>query len=127
MNFDIFQDASHVFSLVLFVQPDDFDGKRGQIEKLGNQKNIQMVVQPCPYEGIEFLYRVSEGLIGHHTSIDKEVFWQAIELRGDVTEQIRKQISKHHHNYLVSILEQDAKKVEAEGKVLESLSEYYIS
>ena len=125
MNFDVFQDPKKKFSIVLFVQTNDFANKKLQIEGLGRQRNVRLVVQPCPYEGIEFLYRVADQLIGHHTSLDKEVFWQAIALAEDVPDDVFKRLSEHHHRYLVAILEQNAEQVATEGRVLESLSEYY--
>ncbi len=126
MNFSAFQDASKFFSVVLFIQEEDFDSRRTEIEALGKQKNVRLVIQPCPFEGIEFLYRVGHELIGHQVSVDNQVFWQAIELKRDTPPDVFARISEHHHNYLVAILEQDTKKVSKEGKVLESLADYYV-
>ena len=125
MRFRGFEDKTRVFSIVLFVQPDDVERLRVDLEELGSLLNVQLVVQPCPFEGIEFLYRVAHELVRHRVSMDKELFWQAIELKKDTTEETVKRISDHQHQYLCGILEQDPKKVEREGKVLRSLSAHF--
>ena len=125
MNFDAFKDPNQTFSIILFLQPADLDEKRPDLESLGKQRNVRLVIQPCPFEGIEFLYRVSAQLYGHQVSIDKDVFWQAIALKSNVPLDTLATISDHHHRYLCAILEQDTKKVTQEGKALESLAEPY--
>ncbi len=125
MSWEIFQDPSKCFSVVLFVQESDFSSRQKEIERLGNQRNVRLVVQPCPYEGIEFLSRIGHQLIGHEVSSDKELYWLAIELRADVPDSTFEEISNQHIEYLTAILEQKAEKVEQKGKLLRSYIEQY--
>jgi hypothetical protein len=127
VNFDIFLDTSKHFSIVLFIQSDALERKRGEIERLGEAAHVKLVVQPCPFEGIEFLYRVSVELPGQKVSIDREVYWHAIELKGDTPENQFRKISDQHYEYLLAILEQDAPRVLRARKALESLAQNYLA
>ena len=126
MNLAVFKDPSKLFSLVMFIQPSDVEAKKSEFEPVGKQRNVKLVVQPCPYEGIEFLYQVSGDLIGHHISADKALFWQAIALKGDTPPVAFSKISEHHYGYLCAILEQDTQRVARERGSLESLSEFFL-
>jgi len=121
VNLDQFSDDSKCFSVVLFVQPEDIKLKEGVIKKCGDQKNVRLVVQPCPYEGIEFLYRVSLDIPGHQTSVDTDIFWQSIAVRQNIPNEAFSKLSKHHYEFLHAILEQDVNKVMQEKRALEAL------
>lgn len=127
MNFDLFQDASKRFSIILFVQLGDFESKRGEIEKLGAQPHVKVVVQPCPFEGIEFLYRVAVELPGQQISIDREIYWHAIALKAGTPDAQLGKISDQHYECLLAILEQDATRVLWARKALESLTQNYLA
>ncbi len=126
MKLNLFNNPQKKFSIVIFLQPKDLEEKKGEIEQLGKQGNVKLVVQPCPYEGIEFLYRIPVDLPGHRVSIDKEVFWQSIEVQGDIPADQFSELSKHHCEYLVAIVEQDVPKMMRERKVVESLARKFI-
>ena len=121
MENKIFSNPSKTFSVVMFIQEDTFRRMRKELEVFANQRNVKFVVQPCPYEGIEFLYQVELDLTHAMVSQEKEFFWHAIELKKNLGADVLDKISTHHHQFLVSILQNDSKSVESERKVLESL------
>ncbi len=121
MNNKLFTNPAKTFSVVLFIQEDTFHSMKMDLEAIGRQKNVKLVVQPCPYEGIEFLYQVELDLPHSHVSQEKEFFWHALELKRNLTPDDLEKIANHHHQFLVSILQNDSKQVEKERKVLESL------
>jgi hypothetical protein len=121
MNKKTFQNPAKIYSVVMFIQEDTLKAMRQEIEDLGKQKNVLLVVQPCPYEGIEFLYQVEFNFPGSIVSQEKEFFWLSLEFKGSLTKAQVQEISDHHYQYLVSILQNDTKQVEKERKILESL------
>jgi hypothetical protein len=121
MDNKIFQNPLKTFSIVMFIQEDTFQGLRRDIEQLGKQRNVKFVVQPCPYEGIEFLYQVDLDFPSSLASEETELYWHAIELKKNLPADVLNEISNHHHQFLVSILQNDSKKVEKERKALQSL------
>jgi hypothetical protein len=125
MKWKEFQDLSKCFSVVLFVQEGDWEHRRSDVEKLGKQRNVILVVQPCPYEGVEFLARVGHDLVGSMVSTEKDLFWHAIVLDARVSKATFTEVSKQHHEYLCAILEQDAHKVGVKAKLLRSYIESY--
>lgn len=127
MNFESFQDTSKCFSVVLFIQAEDVEKKRGEIEALGAQANVKLVVQPCPFEGVEFLYRVAVELPGQQVSMDQDVYWNALHLTKEIPDTEFGKISEQHYEYLVAILEQDANRVLRARKGLESSAQKYLA
>lgn len=121
MDKKLFQNPSKFFSIVMFIQEDTFKRMRSELESLGNQKNVKLVIQPGPYEAIEFLYQVDLDFANGHISQEKEFFWHVLEFKRNLLPDAVNDISDHHHNFLVSILESDTKKVEKERKALELL------
>lgn len=121
MDSKTFSNPAKTFSVILFIQEDTFRRMRRDLETLGKQRNLKIVVQPCPYEGIEFLYQVQLNIPNSHTSLEKEFFWHALELKKNLAADVLEKISGHHHQFLVSILQNDSKLVEKERKELESL------
>jgi hypothetical protein len=117
----LFQNPAQTFSVIMFLQEDTFRNLQKDIEMFGKQKNIKLIVQPCPYEAIEFLYQVNLEFPKSFESEEKEIFWHAIELKRNLPLETLDKISVHHHQFLVSILQNDSKKVEKERKALESL------
>jgi len=126
MEFSIFQNSKRYFLVSLFIDQSELEKSLAQLEALGNQKNVKLVVQPCPYEGVEFLYRVSDGLIGHFISMEKDVFWEAIEFKPGSDNSIVDKVAEHHVNYLTAILEQDPTKVKEEAIKLKEYEEYLV-
>ncbi len=121
MDNKLFQNPAQTFSVIMFLQEDTFRNLQKDIEMFGKQKNIKLIVQPCPYEAIEFLYQVNLEFPKSFESEEKEIFWHAIELKRNLSAETLDKISVHHHQFLVSILQNDSKKVEKERKALESL------
>ena len=73
MELSLFKDAKRTFAVCLFIENSDLQKKMKILENLGNQRNVKLIVQPCPFEGIEFLYRISKDLVGHFQSLEKDV------------------------------------------------------
>lgn len=121
MDSKVFSNPAKTFSVIMFIQEDTFRRLRGELELIGKQKNVKFVIQPCPYEGIEFLYQVELEMTNAHISQEKEFFWHALELKKGLTLDVLDKISEHHHQFLVSILQNDSKSVEKERKELQSL------
>src|SRR5262245_49527858 len=59
MNWPDFSNPKHFYVVICFVEADDFAAQRERLEVLGKQNNVRLVVQPCPYEALEFLYRLN--------------------------------------------------------------------
>lgn len=125
MDFTLFKDPKLNFIVTVFVDKDSFERRKRELENLSNQKNVRLVVQLCPYEGIEFLYRIVDTLNGHYHSIDKELFWEAIEIKSDTTKEIRDNMAEAHHLILCGLLEQDEEKVKLFVKRLNEFSLYF--
>ena len=123
MKWDVFRDPERKFSIVFFIRSEDLERERTDLEELGNLSNVRLVVQPCPFEAIEFLYRVAHQIFGHKVSLDKDLFWHALVFKKDTDAAKLEQVSQHHYQYLCGILEQNPKKVEKEGKVLQALAD----
>lgn len=126
MEASLFNNPKRFFVLTVFIERTDLERRIKEFEALGRNRNLKLVVQPCPYEGIEFLYRVGDGLIGHYVSLEKDLFWEAIEIKKDTPKQVQDEISAHHLNYLVAILEQDPIKVKREVLKLKELEEHFV-
>jgi len=114
MEFGLFKDKDRSFVITLFIDAGELSKKIKELEFLGNQRNVTLTVQPCPFEGVEFLYRVSKDLAGHYVSLEKDIFWEAIEISMDTPVDVKKEIAAHHLNYLTAILEQNPSKVKKE-------------
>jgi|GEM_PF-5060156 len=117
----LFKDVTKKFVVSLFIQEIDFKQFEKTFTMLGNQKNIQMLVQPCPFEAVEFLCRIDFDIKGHVNSQSKVYFWQAIEVPALIEEKLWKKISDIHHAYLVSIIQNQADNVLAYASKLKEL------
>ena len=125
MKSDEFKDLDHKFAVVAFVQQGSLDDVRADLEKLDSQRNVHLIVQPVPYEGIEFLFQIEEKLAGHFSRLEESLYWRSIRLEGDADQEIVMKTANHLHAYLCAILQQDENEVLKHGQALESLSEYY--
>jgi hypothetical protein len=123
VNFELLENRAFRFSIVLFVLPEDLASRRGEIEQLGSRPNVKLIVQPSPFEGIEFLHRVGVEFPAQVIGIDPETYWHAIRLKKDLPADRFEEIKERHYEYLLAILEQDAKRALRARKALESLSE----
>lgn len=117
----MFKDASKKFVISLFIEEEDWKVFKREFESLGNQKNVKLIVQPCPYEAIEFLYRVDFNLKGATNSFEKNYFWQAVTLKSSLDQNQLDAISQAHHGYLVAIVQNDSTLVEQCRKKLQGL------
>ena len=126
MELSLFKNKDRFFTVVLFLEKSDLDKKINLLKNLGDQKNISLIVQPCPFEGIEFLYRVGKDLVGHYASLEKDLFWEAIELKKSTPPEIIKEVAEHHFNYLAAILEQDPLRVQKEIMHLKDHEKHFV-
>lgn len=126
MEFNLFKSGKRIFVITLFIEKDELERKIKELESLGSQKNVTLIVQPCPFEGIEFLYRVSKDIAGHFVSLEKDVFWEAIEIIPGTPKGIIDDVAVHHLNYLTAILEQDPKKVKKEALTLKGYEKHFV-
>lgn len=118
MNVDSFAVRGKKFSVVFLIQDQDLARWNADLERLGALPNVKLVVQPCPFEGIEFLYRVPLDLPEQAQSFDREVFWHALALPEATADHRFADFCARHYDFIVAILEQDARKVERERKAL---------
>lgn len=104
--------------MICFVQEGDLQKRQESLRQLGNMEHVKLIVQPCAFEGIEFLYRVPMDIPGQLVSFDREIFWHAVPLSKKTSMEDFSKFSKHHYDFLVAILEQDPKKVARARKVI---------
>ena len=123
MNFEVFADRSRKHSVVFFVQENDLGAYEADLKALGDHPNVNLVVQPCPYEGIEFLCRAPIELPRQVQSLERDVFWHALSPANALDEKRFAEFCSHHYDFMVAILEQNAKRVERERKALVSILE----
>ncbi len=126
MNLQFLRNSEKIYSVVLFLQDEDLKRYRQELEIVGQLKHVRMVVQPCPYEGIEFLYRAEVNLSGQRISLDKEVFFQAIGFSPEIPTEKLDQLAKDQYDYLRSILEGDSPKVLKAWQAFEALAQTYL-
>lgn len=106
MNLDCLLNTNHRYSVVVFMDEKDVVKHQAQLEKWGALKHVQMVVQPCPFEGIEFLFRFHFDFEAQLLSADQEVFWHALKLSPATEPSKMKNISEQHYQFLLSVLDQ---------------------
>jgi len=58
-------------------------------------------------------------------SVEKDFFWQSMELKLDTPPETVDKIVGHQHEYLCAILDQNPSKVENEGRVLQSFNAHF--
>jgi hypothetical protein len=121
MNNQQFGDSSKKFSIVLFVEEDVLSNIEYDVTKLGQQRNVMLVVQPCPFEAIEFLFRVNFDFPNGHTSLETDFFWHALEFPASLPSPALEKISQQHYAYLVAIVQNDSQAVAETRRVLQSL------
>ncbi|OGQ92929.1 MAG: hypothetical protein A2284_00670 [Deltaproteobacteria bacterium RIFOXYA12_FULL_61_11] len=103
----VFDDPNVTFSIVLFCNQDVLSKHYRQLERLGDRHNVKLVVQPGPYEVIEFLYQMGDRLGGDHLSIEEDVYWQAYRLQSPTPQKIIDEFSQLQYERLLAILDQD--------------------
>ncbi len=130
MNIDVFNKKSIKYVVTMFIPEKDVDMYKSDLQKLGARNNVYLTVQPCPFEGVEFLYRTAHELLGHASSADTRddeinLFWSCLHLKPSVAEEDVKKIAAIYHDYLVGILAQDVKAVRSKAIELAELSEHF--
>lgn len=120
MKLSFFESTLKKYSLVVFIQENDVEKYKADLEKIGQSSKIKLVVQPCPFEGVEFLYRTPLDMPGQMVSLEKDLFWHALPLNPELSESEFARFSTHHHELLVAILEQDVSLVNKHRKAIES-------
>lgn len=132
MNLDYFRDRSAYFVITLFVPEADIEEYRETIEELGRRRNVKLTVQPCPYEGIEFLYRICGDIEGHASSAntrdgDLHAFWVALKVKPGTPAAVIDKLAGHHYRYLLGILHQDSPAVSREAVEVSALNEHFLT
>lgn len=120
------KDIQRFYVVVCFVQEDDLDDQRLALESLGNQKNVKLVVQPCPYEGIEFLFRIEDDLLGHETVFDEAVLWKILALKKETPGDVMQAIADNYHAYFCALLDQDNTAVAQLTLKLKDCEEHFV-
>lgn len=120
LDLEYFEKSHLRWSLLCFIQDQDVKRFEPDLEKLGRLEHIHLVVQPCPFEGIEFLCRIPLEIPNQLVSMDHDVFCHAVPAYQGLSGSDFEAMSKHHYDLFLAILEQDAKRVNAERKALES-------
>lgn len=119
--FDTFANIKQKYCIVMFIQEGDYKDKKKDIERLGNQKNVHLIVQPCPYEGIEFLYRMSFDFQSSFVSADKSFFWQAIAVNSRCDIKNLQLLANTQHEFLIAVLQNQTDSVQALAKKVRRL------
>ena len=120
-----FCDPRKKFVVAAFVQESDLDDLQEPLESLGKQRNVKLVVQPCPYEGIEFLFQIDSQLMSHLSSMDPQLFWKGLAIKPEVNDKTWLEIAEVYHKYLCAVLEQNEKKVKEMSVSLQNFSKWY--
>jgi hypothetical protein len=126
LDLSLFLNNDRTFVVTIFIQNEILKKNQNLLEKLGESKNIKLTIQPCHYEAIEFLYHISDKLSGHFRSLERDVFWEALELKKNTPEEVVDIISSYHYEYLCAILKQDINQIKILSKNLLDLSSNFI-
>ena len=125
MKWPEFSNPKEQFIVVCFVQESDLASLTTDLEALGKQRNVKLIVQPCPYEGLEFLFQIDADLMGHLSSFDKELYWKALRINPKTPSDKVEKIAEHFHAYFIAILEQDDQRVRKEHMALTEYEEFF--
>ena len=126
IDFSVFNDPRRLFSIVIFVTNDSFQLHKQELEELSSQRNLNVIVQLCPYEGIEFLYQLQPSLHGHFKSLEKDLFWEAFELSSATDQDTLKKFGSIHLEFLVAILQQNENQVTSKMLALKNLEPHLV-
>ncbi len=126
IDLSFFSNNNRTFVVTIFIQDETLKKNQPFLTKLGKSKNIKLTIQPCHYEAIEFLYHISNQLSGHFKSLERDVFWEALELKKNTPEEVIDIISNYHYEYLCAILKQDINQIKILSKNLLDLSSNFI-
>ena len=92
-------------SIVVFCQDKDAKECTHLFNDIESASNINVVVQPCPYEGIEFLFRTPMELPQSFLGEETDFFWHGLwTLKKDQLNTL----SQAHYAFFLAILQQDA-------------------
>jgi hypothetical protein len=125
VDLSLFSNPKRRFAIVLFIDADSLKQKNSLLERLSNQRNVKLIVQPTPFEGIEFLYRVDEHVM-HYRSLEKDLFWEAIEFTADASREMIELVANMQHQRLCAILEQKPELVKKYTSLLSENSEFIL-
>ncbi len=126
MNFSLFKDPNRYFSIIFFLDHKALNEQGKNLEALSNQKNVKLIVQPCSFEAIAFLYQIENDILGHFESSEDMIFWKAIEAKKPEDSEILTKIANSHHEYIVAILEHNITTIKTNTIRLQNLSKYFI-
>lgn len=115
-----YKNNDQAVSVVVFCQESNIASCTEKLKDLEQSMYIKIVLQPCPYEGIEFLFRTSMDLPQSILGEETEFFWHGLLVKNM---NILKQASLAHYSFLVAILQQDITQLEqAKKEILTCIS-----
>ena len=126
MNFSLFKDPARYFSIVLFLDHKALEEHGRELEKLSNQRNVKLIVQPCSFEALAFLCQIEDDILCHFDSSEDSIFWKAIEIKKPEDALILEKVVTTHHEYIVAILEHNIQVIKTNTIRLQNLSKYFI-
>lgn len=125
MNWPDFSNPQKYYVIVCFIENADLTSMRGQLEQLGNQRNVTMIVQPTVYEAIEFLYRVDADLLSHVSGYDHHVYCKALSLQANTAKSTIDAIAQCYYAYFTAVIEQNEAEVRQQAVALEGYRTYF--
>ncbi len=126
MNWPDFSSLDCFYVIVCFVHEADWQHHQSVLEDLGNQRNVKLIIQPCPYEAIEFLFRIDSDLLSHLASFEKDIFWKALKLKKDTPKEVIETLAGDYHAYFCAVLEQDEKRVLETAKAIKKQHKFFV-
>lgn len=127
MKWPDFSDPNIFYIVVCFVEAADLEHHRADLERLGSQRNIRLIVQPCPYEGIEFLYRIDGDLVSHRSGFDEQLFCKVLTLKRETPKASIDALSDHYYAYFCAVIDQNEEKVRQEAQALQGFKAHFIA
>ena len=126
MNNSLFNNPTRYFSIVLFLDHKALEEHQKKLEQLSNQKNVKLIVQPCGFEAVAFLYHIEHEILGHFESSENSLFWKAIEIKKPEDSTTLEKVAAAHHQYIVAVLEHNIQAIKTNTIRLQNLSKYFI-
>ncbi|HMQ10162.1 MAG TPA: hypothetical protein PKC21_06020 [Oligoflexia bacterium] len=110
-----YKSKEQAVSVVVFCQEVNISALTEKLKGLEQSNYIKIIIQPCPYEGIEFLFRTSIDLPQTFLGKETDFFWQGLLIK-DLN--LLNTASSAHYSFLVAILQQDIAQLKQAKKEL---------
>ncbi|MCI5072043.1 hypothetical protein MRY82_03735 [bacterium] len=108
-------DNAQAISVVVFCQESNIFACTQKLKDLEQSEHIKIVIQPCPYEGIEFLFRTPMNIPQSFLGEETDFFWQGVFIK---RVDLLKQASLAHYSFWLAILQQEIAQLEQAKKEL---------